>query len=142
MSRIGRKPITVPNGVDITVGEDNAVTVKGPKGELAHTVVDPITVEHLVNSWLKADGFPRETRRVPLDVAKFLGTALETIYQTLRIQSEPPVTRLGVEMLTTAQWFNTDAAKRDLGYTPTVSLAEGFVRLSQYLARERMSRRG
>jgi large subunit ribosomal protein L6 len=35
MSRIGRKPITVPSGVDITVGEDNAVTVKGPKGELS-----------------------------------------------------------------------------------------------------------
>jgi nucleoside-diphosphate-sugar epimerase len=103
---------------------------------------DPITVEHLINSWLKADGFPPETRRVPLDVAQFLGTVLETIYQTLRIQREPPVTRLGVEMLTTAQWFNIDAAKRDLGYAPTVSLAEGFVRLSQYLARERMSRRG
>lgn len=35
MSRIGRKPIAVPNGVDISVGEDNAVTVKGPKGELS-----------------------------------------------------------------------------------------------------------
>jgi nucleoside-diphosphate-sugar epimerase len=103
---------------------------------------DPITIEHLINSWLRADGFPPETRRVPLGLAQFLGTALETIYQTLRVQNEPPVTRLGVEMLSTAQWFNTEAAKRDLGYTPTVSLAEGFVRLSQYLARERMSRRG
>ena len=52
------------------------------------------------------------------------------------------MTRIGVEMLTTAQWFNTDAAKRDLGYVPSVTLAEGFARLSQHLARERMSRRG
>ena len=103
---------------------------------------DPITVEHLVNSWLKAGGFPPETRRMPLGLAQFLATSLETIYQTLGLQREPPVTRIGVEMLTTAQWFNTDAARRDLGYTPTVSLAEGFVRLSQHLARERMSRRG
>jgi len=35
MSRIGRKPITVPGNVDIVVGDDNAVTVKGPKGELS-----------------------------------------------------------------------------------------------------------
>jgi len=35
MSRIGRKPITVPGNVDVVVGEDNAVTVKGPKGELS-----------------------------------------------------------------------------------------------------------
>jgi len=35
MSRIGRKPIAVPGNVDIVVGESNAVTVKGPKGELS-----------------------------------------------------------------------------------------------------------
>ena len=34
MSRIGRTPITVPAGVEITVGEANLVTVKGPKGTL------------------------------------------------------------------------------------------------------------
>ena len=31
MSRIGKKPVTVPAGVTITVGKDNVVTVKGPK---------------------------------------------------------------------------------------------------------------
>ena len=44
MSRIGRLPITVPAGVDVTIdGAD--VTVKGPKGTLTHTVPAPITVE-------------------------------------------------------------------------------------------------
>lgn len=43
MSRIGKAPITVPSGVDVTVdGQD--VTVKGPKGTLSHTVDEPITV--------------------------------------------------------------------------------------------------
>jgi large subunit ribosomal protein L6 len=44
MSRIGRLPIDVPAGVDVTVN-DRAVTVKGPKGELALTVAQPITVK-------------------------------------------------------------------------------------------------
>ena len=43
MSRIGRLPIPVPSGVDIKIdGQD--VTVKGPKGELKHTVAEPIEV--------------------------------------------------------------------------------------------------
>jgi large subunit ribosomal protein L6 len=44
MSRIGRLPIPVPSGVDVAIaGQD--VTVKGPKGQLALTVVSPIVVE-------------------------------------------------------------------------------------------------
>lgn len=37
MSRIGRKPVEIPSGVDITIGENNFVKVKGPKGELSNT---------------------------------------------------------------------------------------------------------
>ncbi|QKE83855.1 50S ribosomal protein L6 [Arthrobacter sp. NEB 688] len=44
MSRIGRLPVTVPSGVDVTVAGQH-VTVKGPKGELTHTVAEPITIE-------------------------------------------------------------------------------------------------
>ena len=35
MSRIGKKPIDIPNGVEVKIGENNFVTVKGPKGELS-----------------------------------------------------------------------------------------------------------
>lgn len=35
MSRIGRMPIEIPSGVDVTIGEGNAITVKGPKGTLS-----------------------------------------------------------------------------------------------------------
>src|SRR5215218_1088295 len=38
MSRIGKAPIAVPNGVTITLKEGNTVTVKGPRGELTRTV--------------------------------------------------------------------------------------------------------
>ena len=42
MSRIGRKPIPVPAGVEVTI-EGQTVRVKGPKGELSHTLPKPIT---------------------------------------------------------------------------------------------------
>ena len=38
MSRIGIKPITLPAGVEVKVGDKNVVTVKGPKGELQEKV--------------------------------------------------------------------------------------------------------
>lgn len=38
MSRIGRMPINVPAGVEVTIGEGNVVTVKGPKGELTKSL--------------------------------------------------------------------------------------------------------
>lgn len=44
MSRIGRKAITVPAGVEVTLGENNVITVKGPKGTLTHKIHDNMTV--------------------------------------------------------------------------------------------------
>ncbi|MDQ6649099.1 MAG: 50S ribosomal protein L6 [Actinomycetota bacterium] len=44
MSRIGRMPIPLPSGVDITV-DGQLVTVKGPKGTLSHTLAEPISIE-------------------------------------------------------------------------------------------------
>jgi large subunit ribosomal protein L6 len=38
MSRIGRQPIEVPSGVDVAIGDDAVVTVKGPRGELSQRV--------------------------------------------------------------------------------------------------------
>lgn len=44
MSRIGKLPINLPAGVNVTVGKDNLVTVKGPKGELSQEVNPDIKV--------------------------------------------------------------------------------------------------
>ena len=54
MSRIGRLPVTIPGGVQVTIdGRD--VTVQGPKGTLRHTVAEPIDVA-------REDGVIRVTR--------------------------------------------------------------------------------
>ena len=54
MSRIGRMPIPVPAGVEVDI-KGSEVTVKGPKGTLFHTVVEPIEVT-------REDGSLRVTR--------------------------------------------------------------------------------
>ena len=45
MSRIGKKAVPVPNGVTVTVGADNVIKVKGPKGELKEAIDPDIKVE-------------------------------------------------------------------------------------------------
>jgi large subunit ribosomal protein L6 len=44
MSRIGKLPVSVPGGVDVTV-DGQRVTVKGPRGTLSHVLAEPITVD-------------------------------------------------------------------------------------------------
>jgi large subunit ribosomal protein L6 len=38
MSRIGKRPISLPKGVTLTIGEQNMITVKGPKGQLSQRI--------------------------------------------------------------------------------------------------------
>lgn len=45
MSRIGKNPVTITNGVNVTVSLENVVTVKGPKGELKQSIDRDIKVE-------------------------------------------------------------------------------------------------
>lgn len=45
MSRIGRSPVTITKGVNVSLGTDNVITVKGPKGELKQAIDPDIKVE-------------------------------------------------------------------------------------------------
>jgi len=45
MSRIGKNPVTITKGVNVSVGTDNVITVKGPKGELRQAIDPDIKVE-------------------------------------------------------------------------------------------------
>jgi large subunit ribosomal protein L6 len=61
MSRIGKLPVTVPAGVEVTI-DGQHITVKGPKGTLEHTIVEPITVERAEDGALLVKR-PDEERR-------------------------------------------------------------------------------
>lgn len=45
MSRIGKRPVSLPAGVTVEVSQDNVVKVKGPKGELTQLVDPAITIK-------------------------------------------------------------------------------------------------
>ena len=67
-------------------------------------------------------------------MAFFAGTILEAVYKLFRVKSEPIMTRFVARQLSTAHWYNLAAAKRDLGYSPVVTIDEGMKRLAESLS--------
>jgi len=94
---------------------------------------EPLGVWTLANRMLTAASAPPVGKPVPAGVAYALGAVLEAVHFVFRIDAEPLMTRFGASELSTAQWFDISAARRDLGYEPKVSVDEGFRRLEASL---------
>ncbi len=90
-----------------------------------------------VNSLLVAAGAPPVRRRLPARPVWLAAAFLETACRLAGVaglRPEPPLTRFLVEHASTAHWFDISAARRDLGYRPRISTAEGLTRLCAHLA--------
>jgi len=66
---------------------------------------------------------------VPMWLALAIAWCFETAYRVTGNSNEPRLTRFVVHELSTAHWFDISAARRELGYAPAVSIAEGLERL-------------
>ena len=55
----------------------------------------------------------------------------EGIWWLFRLGGEPPMTRFLARQLSTANWYDLSAARRDLGYEPRVSLDDGLKLLAE-----------
>ncbi len=95
---------------------------------------EPMPLWDLVNGILRAAGLGPVKRVLPVRIAYAAASVLEGVCAVLPGQREPPLTRFVVRELTTAHWFDISAARRDLGYQPAVSIAEGLRRLEAHFA--------
>ncbi|HPF40876.1 MAG TPA: NAD-dependent epimerase/dehydratase family protein [Phycisphaerae bacterium] len=94
---------------------------------------EPRPTWDIVNAILAAGGRPPVTKVVSKRIALAAATVMETVYRGLRLPGEPRLTRFVVEELSSAHWFDISAARRDLGYAPSVSIDEGLQRLKSWL---------
>ncbi len=92
---------------------------------------EPRTVHELIEGICVAAGVPFAPRHVPVRVALGVGSLVERVWPRLR-DDEPPITRFLAEQLGTAHWFDPRPASDDLGWSPHVSLADGFELLRQW----------
>jgi nucleoside-diphosphate-sugar epimerase len=89
----------------------------------------PITMATMLNNILHCVDLPPVTKRVPSAVAYAVGATLEWFYKALNIKNEPIMTRFVARQLSTSHYFDISAAKKDLGYTPLISIEEGMKQL-------------
>jgi len=97
---------------------------------------EPLPIWEIIGRLLDAAGAPRPTRSISPRVAYAVGSAFEAVWTLLRLDGEPRMTRFLAEELSTAHWFDLTAARRDLGYAPTVSVEDGLRRLREALSKE------
>lgn len=90
---------------------------------------EPIANGEIIARLLEAAGETPRIGSVPPGVAMRIAGAVEGLWRLTRRRSDPPLSRFVVEHLATAHWYDLSAARRDLGYVPTVSIAEGLQRL-------------
>lgn len=94
---------------------------------------EPLPLWDFVNRVLHTAGLQPVTKSVPYWLARTAGAILETIFRITWRSSEPPMTRFVARQLATAHWYNITAAKRDLGYSPAISIEEGLRRSEEWL---------
>ncbi|MDD2762884.1 MAG: NAD-dependent epimerase/dehydratase family protein [Opitutaceae bacterium] len=94
---------------------------------------EPVVLWEWINGLLRALGRPPVTKRLSLGVATAVGAACEALWHLLPLRGEPPLTRFVAKELATDHWFDISAARRDLGYRPRVSMAEGTAELVAHL---------
>ena len=90
---------------------------------------EPRPLRDIVLGVLRASGIDAKVVPIPRAVAHAAGAALEAAFRLARAEHEPPLTRFVAEQLSTAHCFDIGAARRDLGWSPAVSIDEGLERL-------------
>ena len=91
---------------------------------------EPVNCWAWIDEILALAGLPPVRKSVSLPAAWMLGAACETAWSMLRLRSQPPMSRFLARQMAASHYFNIARARRDFGYQPKVSMAEGMRRLA------------
>ncbi|MEO5566633.1 MAG: 2-alkyl-3-oxoalkanoate reductase [Luteimonas sp.] len=91
---------------------------------------EPMPMREIVNALLATVGVAAVTKSLPFGAAYAIGAACEAAWTLLPLRGEPPLTRFLAEQLATTHWYDMGPARRDFGYRPAVTIAEGLQRLA------------
>lgn len=90
---------------------------------------EPVLLWDWINDMLESHGVPKIQRHLSYSTARRIGSICEFLWKTLRKKGEPPMTRFVASELAKDHWFDISAAKRDLRYTPRISMDQGMKEL-------------
>jgi nucleoside-diphosphate-sugar epimerase len=94
----------------------------------------PVNCWQWIDEILELAGLKPVGKSISLSAAWKIGAVFETLWATLRLRSDPPMTRFMAAQLATSHFFDISRARQDFGYDPTVTSAEGMSRLAVELS--------
>lgn len=89
------------------------------------------TVKEFLTAYAATQGITLPNRSLPAGPMRLVGRLTGGIWRLFNLQSEPPLTELAVAALAADCTLKIDNARRDLGYTPILSVAQGLERMRQ-----------
>ena len=138
--RIGRRnplidPIYIDNAAEAHLLAADRLEPGSPSAGRTYFITQGETIPlwDMIDRLLGAANLGPVRRSISRPLALAAAGLLEAAYRLTGRREEPPMTRFLARQLSTPHWFNIDAARRDLGYEPRVSIAEGLRRLEQWL---------
>jgi nucleoside-diphosphate-sugar epimerase len=123
----------VDNGADAHILAADALAAGSPVAAQAYFLSDaePVGCWQWIGELLALAGLPPLRRRISFPLAWGAGQLLEWKHRLLKDPREPRMTRFLAAQLALDHWFDVSKARRDFGYVPTVSRAEGMRRLAE-----------
>jgi 2-alkyl-3-oxoalkanoate reductase len=97
---------------------------------------EPVNCWQWIDDILALAELPPVRKSISAGAAWRIGGACEATWRLLGLRGEPPMTRFLASQLATSHWFDISAARRDLGYRPRVSTAQGMQRLGAWLRQQ------
>lgn len=91
---------------------------------------EPVNLWNWVDEILAVAGLPPLTKSISANAAYSIGAVCEAAYSLFRWKSEPPMTRFLALQLSGSHYYSVEKARRDFGYAPAVSIAEGMRRMA------------
>ncbi|GAA2175639.1 NAD-dependent epimerase/dehydratase family protein [Arthrobacter parietis] len=141
-ARAGRLPLLAGGTalVDTTYVDNAASAIAAALDRMEYISGSPLVITNgeprpigeLLTRICSAGGVREPRRSIPGWAGRAAGSVVESIWRASKADSEPPMTRFLAEQLSTAHWFDQRHTRSLLGWTPEVSLDEGFARLAAH----------
>jgi nucleoside-diphosphate-sugar epimerase len=94
---------------------------------------EPVNCWQWIDQILALANLPPVKKSISLPAARGVGAVCEAVYRLLGSSQDPPMTRFLASQLAKSHWFDISAARRNFGYVPAISTAEGMRRLEAWL---------
>lgn len=124
--------VHVENAVDAHLAAERALRLPGsPAAGRPYFITngEPVVLWDWINALLVALGEAPVRRRLPHRLVRRAGAVAEFVWRGLGLAGEPPMTRFVADELAKDHWFSLAAARRDLGYSPRITMADGTAQL-------------